>query len=217
MCNLYSEKVSYQQLVEEFSQLKLPVVLPGPEAAPNLEPLEQVRPTDVAPVIRPAEGGVELARLKWGFAPARPNLPSGGPRSGATRGAPPVINFRSEGRRFGRGRCLVPANCFFEFTGTRYPKTRWRFTEAGQEWLCMAGLWRPAEGDWPESFTLLTTEPGPDVKPYHDRQVVVVPRERWAAWLDPEVDPGPLLVAGPTGTLEVEQVAADRPAQATLL
>ena len=201
MCNLYSEKVSYRQLVEEFSQLKLPVVRPRPEAAPNLEPLEQVRPTDVAPVIRPAEGGVELARLKWGFAPARAK-------------SPPVTNFRSEGRRFGRGRCLIPASCFFEFTGTRYPKTRWRFTEAGQEWLCMAGLWRPAEGDWPESFTLLTTEPGPDVKAYHDRQVVVLPREHWAAWLDPEADPGPLLVAGPMGTLEVEQVV---PAQGALL
>ena len=201
MCNLYSEKVSYRQLVDEFSQLKLPIVIPGPGAAPNLEPLEQVRPTDVAPIIRAAEGGVELARLKWGFAPARPK-------------APPVINFRSEGRRFGRGRCLVPADCFFEFTGTKYPKTRWRFTETGQDWLCMAGLWRPAEGDWPESFTLLTTEPGPDVKPYHDRQVVVLPRERWAPWLDPETDPSGLLACGPEGMLRVEQVV---PAQRSLL
>jgi putative SOS response-associated peptidase YedK len=193
MCNLYSEKVSYRQLVDEFSQLKLPVVIPGPEAAPNLEPLEQVRPTDVAPIIRAAAGGVELARLKWGFAPFKPK-------------AAPIINFRSEGRRFGKGRCLIPASCFFEFTGTSYPKARWRFTEAGHDWLCMAGLWRPAEGDWPASFTLLTTEPGPDVRPYHDRQVVVLPRERWAAWLDPGIDAGPLLVSGPANALEVEQV-----------
>ena len=201
MCNLYSEKASYRQLVDEFSQLRLPIVLPGPGAAPNLEPLEQVRPTDVAPIIRAVEGGVEMARLKWGFAPPRPK-------------APPVINFRSEGRRFGRGRCLVPADCFFEFTGTKYPKTRWRFTEAGQDWLCMAGLWRPAEGDWPESFTLLTTQPGLDVAPYHDRQVIVPPRERWAEWLDPDSDPASLLVPGPPGSLDVEQVA---PAQTALL
>jgi putative SOS response-associated peptidase YedK len=197
MCNLYSEKVSYRQLVDEFSQLKLPIVIPAPGAAPNLEPLEQVRPTDVAPIIRPAEGGVELARLKWGFAPVRPK-------------APPVTNFRSEGRRFGRGRCLVPVTCFFEFTGSKYPKTRWRFTETGQEWLCMAGLWRRADGDWPESFTLLTTQPGPDVKPYHDRQVVVLPRERWAAWLDPETDPAEVLVCGPEGMLRVEQVMPEQ-------
>lgn len=193
MCNLYSEKVNYRQLVEEFSQLRLPLVFPPPEAAPNLPPLEQVRPTDIAPIIRPCEGGVELVQLKWGFAPFRPK-------------ASAIINYRSEGRRFGRGRCLAPASCFFEFTGTQYPKTRWRFTETGRDWFCLAALWRPAEGDWPESFSLLTAEPGPDVKPYHDRQVIVLPRARWAAWLDPQTDPRPLLVAGPAGSLSVEQV-----------
>ena len=138
------------------------------------------------------------------------SLPSGGPRSGASGGGPPVINFRSEGRRFGRGRCLVPASHFFEFTGTKYPKTRWKFTVPGEEWFCMAGLWRSAEDAWPESFTLLTTEPGPDVKPYHDRQVVVVPRAQWAAWLDPEADPAPILKAGPAGSLAVEQASGER-------
>ena len=204
MCNLYSEKVNYRQLADEFSQIKLPIVIPGPEAAPNLPELEQVRPTDIAPIVRPAEGGVELAQLKWGFAPARPK-------------AAPVTNFRSEGRRFGRGRCLIPASCFFEFTGEKYPKTRWRFTEAGQDWFCLAGLWRPAEDDWPESFTMLTTAPGPDVAPYHDRQVIVLPRERWADWLDPHVDAAPLLEIGPAGSLEVEQVQPTPSVQPTLL
>ena len=35
-----------------------------------------------------------------------------------------------------------------------------------------------------EAFTLLTTEPGPDVAPIHNRQVVVLDRADWAAWLD---------------------------------
>ncbi len=192
MCNLYSEKVSYRQFVEEFSQLRLPLVFPGPQSAPNLEPHEKVRPTDPARVIRPREDGIELVELKWGFAPGRPR-------------AGPITNFRSEGRRFGRGRCLIPASCFYEFTGTKYPKTRWRFTVPGHDWFCLAGLWRPAEGAWPDSFTLLTTAPGEDVRPYHDRQVVVLPRRDWAAWLDPAVDAEPLLRAGPPGSLQVVQ------------
>ena len=200
MCNLYSEKVSYRQLFDEFSQLKLPLVFPPPESAPNLEPLEEVRPTDLAPVIRPRGEGVELATLKWGLAPARPKTP-------------PIINFRSEGRRFGRGRCLVPATCFYEFTGTSYPKTRWRFTTPGADWFCMAGLARQAQGDWPESFTLLTCEPGPDMRPYHNRQVVVVPRGLWRAWLDPDADPAEILRPSPAGTLAVEEA----PRQKTLL
>ena len=42
-----------------------------------------------------------------------------------------------------------------------------------------------------EAFTLLTTEPGPDVAPIHDRQMVVLDRADWLAWLDltrPEAD-----------------------------
>lgn len=34
-----------------------------------------------------------------------------------------------------------------------------------------------------DTFTLLTTEPGPDVAPIHNRQVVVLERSDWQAWL----------------------------------
>ena len=57
-----------------------------------------------------------------------------------------------------------------------------------------------------DAFTILTTEPGPDVAPIHNRQVVVLERPDWLAWLDltrPEPD---LLRPLPAGALEVEQV-----------
>ena len=197
MCNLYEHNVAYSQFVDELTRLRTPLIYPTPAAAPNLEPRE-IKPTDPAPVIRPRDGGVELVQLKWGFAPGAPKRP-------------PVINFRSEGRKFGAGRCLIPASAFFEFTGSKYPKTRWRFTEAGQDWFCMAGLWRPAAGDWPESFTLLTTAPGEDVRPYHDRQVIVLERARWAEWLDPSSDPAVLLQPAPPGALRVEAAPREAP------
>jgi hypothetical protein len=50
--------------------------------------------------------------------------------------------FRSEGRRFPKGRCLIPAPHFFEFTGTKAPRSKWKFTKAGEDWYCFAGLWR---------------------------------------------------------------------------
>ena len=77
--------------------------------------------------------------------------------------------FPSEGRRFPVGRCLVPASHFFEFTGTKSPKTKRKFTKAGEDWFCFAGLWRPMAAGG-EAFTLLTTEPSADVAPIHDRQ-----------------------------------------------
>ena len=208
MCNSYAATQGYREYVEAFSQIRLPILYPPPHAAPNLEPRDPIRPTEQAPVIRPHESGdgVELVQLKWGFKPARPK-------------APPVINFRSEGRRFGRGRCLIPASWFYEYTGTKYPKTRWKFTLAGEPWLCIAGLWRPGEEGWPDSYTMLTTDPGPDMKPYHDRQVVVVPRDRWSDWLDPEVDPAPLLQPLPAGGLEVvkDQAGKDEAEAGVLL
>jgi putative SOS response-associated peptidase YedK len=197
MCNLYEHNVAYRQFVDEFSQLKLPLVFPPPSEAPNLEPRQEIRPTDLAPVIRPRDEGVELVRLKWGFRPGAPKRP-------------PIINFRSEGRRFGQGRCLVPASAFFEFTGEKYPKTRWRFTDPAQAWFCFAGLWRRAEGDWPESFTLLTCAPGEDVAPYHGRQPIPLAREDWAKWLDPAADGSDLLHAAPKGALAVVEAPRDK-------
>jgi putative SOS response-associated peptidase YedK len=192
MCNLFENTISFADLVRAFGQNGRPMLKPEPGSAPNLPMFEAVRPTDVAPIVRPFGDGCELTQLRWGFLADRPK-------------AGPVTNFRSEGRRFAnaedRGRCLAPATAFYEFTGNRTPKTRWRFTEAGQPWFCLAGLWRrhPEAG---ERFTLLTTEPGPDMAPYHNRQVVLLPRERWADWLSgaPEAD---LLKPAPAGTLKV--------------
>jgi putative SOS response-associated peptidase YedK len=190
MCNDYGNRIPYSAYVEAFSEIKIPVFTPG--GAPNLEPRDDIWPTEAAPVIRRVDSGVEIASQRWGFDPGRPK-------------APPVINFRSEGRRFARGRCLVPASHFFEFTGAKAPKSKWRFTLAGAEWFCFAGLWREsaAGGD---AFTILTTAPGPDVAPLHDRQVVILPNADWMAWLDLTRPEAELLRPMPAGSLVVEQV-----------
>src|SRR6266513_2498249 len=167
MCNDFGNNNTYSDYLAAFSQIRAPVVFPT--AAPNLEPRDDIWPTELAPVLRRRENGVEMVQLRWGFPPARP------------KGAP-VINFRSEGRRFPKGRCLIPASHFFEFTGTKSPKSKWKFTKAGEDWFCFAGLCRPMPDG--EAFTLLTTEPGPDVAPIHDRQMVVLERSDWSAWLE---------------------------------
>ena len=181
MCNDYGNRIAYQSYVEAFSDLRIPLTTEG--STPNLEPRDDIWPTDPAPILRRTAEGVELAQLRWGFDPGRPK-------------AGPVINFRSEGRRFQIGRCLVPASCFYEFTGTRSPKAKWRFTLEGADWFCLAGLWRPATATTPPAFTMLTTAPGPDVAPIHDRQVVVLERSSWLPWL--EIGE-PTLLAPPPG------------------
>lgn len=103
MCNDYGNHVPYDDYLQAFSQIRVPVRWPS--ATPNLEPREDIWPTDKAPVIRRLEDGTnEFTEVRWGFPPGRPK-------------AGPVINFRSEGRKFTHGRCLVSASHFFEFTG----------------------------------------------------------------------------------------------------
>jgi putative SOS response-associated peptidase YedK len=149
-------------------------------------------PTDTAPVIRQTDESHEFIQLRWGFPSAKP------------KGAP-VINFRSEKRRFPVGRCLASASHFYEFTGKKSPKTKWKFTKTGENWFCFAGLWRPMpEGN--AAFTLLTTEPGPDVAPIHDRQMVILNRDDWASWLDLTRPEAELLKPLPAGSLTVVQV-----------
>ena len=58
----------------------------------------------------------------------------------------------------------------------------------------------------PETFTLLTTAPGPDVAPIHDRQMVVLERADWLAWLELSRPEAELLQPLPAGSLHVEQV-----------
>jgi putative SOS response-associated peptidase YedK len=53
---------------------------------------------------------------------------------------------------------------------------------------------------------MLTTEPGPDMQPYHQRQIVVLPPSEWSRWLDAMVPARELLKPLPAGSLDVTQI-----------
>ncbi len=101
-------------------------------------------------------------------------------------------------------------------------KDKWEFTAADGGLLCVAGLWRAgvvpppartagAGGDAAgepratEAFTMLTCAPGPDIAPYHSRQIVLMPRGSWADWLA-GVPAAELIAPTPAGTLRVTRV-----------
>ncbi len=109
--------------------------------------------------VRVVDGAADLAPARFGFP-----LPAG--RKGG-----PVINCRSEGREIVNGarqtRALVPCSGFHEFTGEKYPKTRWKLSPPDDAPVLLAAVWRagPDPGDDGGAFALLTAEPGPDVAP----------------------------------------------------
>jgi putative SOS response-associated peptidase YedK len=198
MCNEVRRTVALGQIRDDFSFTRIP--LSFPEGAPNLAPLESIRITDPNAIIRPStagEEGAELVVRRWSWP---------GP------GGKPVFNMRSEGRDFGfsatGGRCLVVADGFYEYTTPADAKAKrkhkWLFTSHEEEWFCIAGLWRKTEIG--EAFTLLTTAPGPDIAPYHNRQIALLSRDDWARWLDPAVPASEIVKPLPAGSLDVQQI-----------
>ena len=121
----------------------------------------------------------------------------------------PVYNFQSDGREFTSGRCLIVADGFYEFTKPEDPgkrlKDKWLFTKRGEPVFCIAGIWRshPEVG---EAFTMLTMPPGPDVAPYHNRQIALLDRGQWVDWLDPAVSARDILHPLSAGSLDVVRV-----------
>ena len=92
------------------------------------------------------------------------------------------------------------------FTAPEDPKAkkkdRWLFTWPEHDWFGIAGIVR-ADPKVGEAFTMLTCPPGPDVEPYHNRQVVLLSPEDCLGWLDPAGVAESFVHPLPAGSLEV--------------
>lgn len=192
MCNLYRMEKAPDAIVA-FARA-LGEQLAFPEGVPNFQPRD-VRISERAPILRRGEG-LELVERRWSW-PA----PTG----------KPVFNFRGEGRRFPAGeRCVILCDGFYEFTappetpGAPKPKKkdRWLFTWPEHDWFGIAGIWR-RDAKVGEAWTMLTCEPGADVAPYHNRQVVVLSPEDCFGWLDPASVAADYVRPLPAGSLAV--------------
>lgn len=192
MCNAYEQHVNWMDYCKMMQALELGI--PTQQSELDLPESDDVRINDMAPVMRAAGNNIELVSMNFSFPPS-------GPKGG------PVFNFRSEGRSFANSnRCIIPASGFFEFSGKKYPKKKHRFTLGGQPFLAIAGLWREGQGNHPASFTMLTTSPGSDIAPYHDRQVVVLRPADWSAWINLTKPEAEFMKPLPVGSLNEETV-----------
>lgn len=156
MCNDYEQHIRYAKYCKMMQDLACGI--PTHQTELHMPQAAGIKIGDTGPARRAAgDNMVELAQMKFGF-----------PSTGK---AGPVFNFRSEGRHFGDShRCHILASAFFEFMGTKYPsETSVHTVRPGFHGRCRS--WREGAGNQPASFTLLTTDPGGDVEPYHGRKV----------------------------------------------
>jgi putative SOS response-associated peptidase YedK len=207
MCNEFSRTKQLQEAIADFESRGLPMFEWQDGRIPNdLEGKASIRIRDPALVVRRQGGALVGAMIPWAWP---------GPKGA------PVFNFRSEGRDFSHSdRVLVPADGFFEYTAPAAKgvklKDRHLFTLTGEDWFWIAGIVK--EG----CFALLTTPPGPDIAPYHDRQIVTFAPERGMDWLTLAKPEDELLRPLTAGGLTVRTVRKDgveqgAAAQGTLL
>mgnify|MGYP000972760052 CR=1 FL=1 len=163
----------------------------------DVEPRYNVAPTNDVFVVH-ADGGVRcLDRFHWGLVPSWAKDPKVGNR---------MINARSEtlaGKgafkpAFRKRRAIVPADGFYEWKATSGSRRKQPYFihRPDDEPFAFAGLWevwRGPDRDGSEtlrSTTIITTAANESMAAVHDRMPVILERDEWARWLDPEeVDP----------------------------
>jgi putative SOS response-associated peptidase YedK len=155
-------------------------------------PRWNIAPTQEAPVLLAHRGVRRIESYRWGLIPHWARDPTLGPRlinaRAETVGSKPAFRDAWRDRR----RCLVLADGFYEWqkpnsgSGPKVP--HWIQMDDGRP-FALAGLWeRWGPGDAPtHTFTILTTDPNRLLRPIHDRMPVILERDAWSSWIDPEV------------------------------
>ena len=158
-------------------------------AVPEFKPSYNLAPAADALVVRE---GATLAR--WGLRGRFVNL----------RAETVLAKFRSSGR------CLVPANGFYEWKASAGRKQPYYFAAKDAPLLALAAVW---END---TFSLITTEPNEVMRNIHDRMPLIIAPPDYHAWLSGaneflEKPVGISLKAHPV-SMAVNRAANDSPA-----
>ena len=191
MCGRYGRNIPWSVLHEALNLTR-----PRPSETPNLEPEWDIRPTTPQWMARAAEDGLELVRARWGLIPWwHKGSEKDWKLTTFNAKAETVATARTFRDSVARRRCLIPASCWYEWTGLKGSKVKWRFEARDEPFLCFGGIWDRCVTDAGEvvSFSVVTQPAGAPLNGYHDRAPVVVPRESWAIWLDTAADVTPLL------------------------
>lgn len=207
MCGRFTQKTSSAELARLFGATDR-ADLPGARY--------NVVPTQTVSAVVQREDGRTIEALRWGLVPSW---------SGRVTSSSRLINARAETlasssayrRAFVGGRCIIPADGFYEWArspdGQRQP---FYITAADGAPIALAGLratWHDPLGksEPVRSCTIVTTTPNDLVAAIHNRMPVILAPGAWDLWLDPSTHPdelprllGPFakeLVANPVSTL----------------
>jgi putative SOS response-associated peptidase YedK len=176
----------------------------------NIAPTSEVLAVRRVPGAADEDPVRESGLLRWGLVPSFAD-PATFDRL--------LINARSETvaskpvfrDAFENGRCLIPADGFYEWQKTETGKRPHFFSLPKRELFAFAGISSRAEsgdGRALNSCSLLTCEPSAEVAPVHKRMPVVLAREDETRWLSPDASAEELQeMMQPFPGLEVREVS----------
>jgi putative SOS response-associated peptidase YedK len=156
----------------------------------RIEPRFNIAPSQEILILTAGrETPLSAALARWGFAPAWTANAEAGPRR------PPPINARAENlansalfrEALSRGRCLIPADSFYEWQARPgiSAKQPLRLRLRDGRLFAFAGLWVPGPTGEPTA-AIVTCGPNALVEPIHTRMPVILRPEDEALWLDPD-------------------------------
>jgi putative SOS response-associated peptidase YedK len=147
-----------------------------------------IAPTDPAAVVVQRDDHRAITAYRWGLIPHWSESAKTGNRMFNAR-AETIDRNPAFRYAFGKRRCLVPADAFYEWQRDGTTRKPFAVVRADRRPMALAGLWAgwkdPDTGEVIRSFTILTTGPNELMAPIHNRMPVVVPESAWDRWLDP--------------------------------
>jgi putative SOS response-associated peptidase YedK len=189
MCNDYAREIEAARVIAAMEEMKNvpPFSYTGGRIPNAAAPTPHIKIRDRGLIVRLKGDRLEGEMVTWAW----------------LQGRRPIFNFVSEGRDFSKTqRCLILATSFYEYTPPeeRKPKIilqdQHQFGLKGEAWFWIAGIVKE------DCFAMLTVAPGPDIQPYHDRQIVVLPPTNGMEWLRLSQPERALLKALPKGSLK---------------
>lgn len=170
----------------------------GIHELPPLVPRFNVAPGSDILAVREREGRRVADFVRWGLVPSWARDPAIGNKLANARAdsafEKPAFRHAMKSRR-----ALIPADVFYEWQvvpGERRKQPYAIRLRTGEP-FAMAGLWeywrpRGEEGEGVVSTAILTTDANTLMVRIHDRMPVIIPQDRYDAWLDPHT-PAPAL------------------------
>ncbi len=186
VCNLYSFTKGQAAIRALFDDLK--------DSTGNLPSLPGIYPDTFAPVIRNADGGRELAMMRWGMPSPQFALKNRKTDTGITN----IRNTKSPHWRRWLGvehRCLVPFTSFSEYDkpGSGPAEPVWFALSEDRPLAFFAGVWtswtsvrKLNEGETINYlYGFLTTDSAEPVKSIHPKAmpVILTQPEEWETWM----------------------------------